>query len=177
MTYATPHPVTASPEEAFRLAWRGFGSAVALIATEEGGTRHAMLATAVSSVSMEPPLLLICINRDAGAHQAIAARGAFTLGILGAGTPDIAGHIAATKGADRFAKGDWEALASPDATLAGLPVLTQAQATLACRVEVRHDHGTHSLFIARVVEVTGTGDHDPLLYCAGRFGRFEGIAS
>lgn len=166
----------ATARDAFRLAWRGFGSAVALIATEAEGRRHAMLATAVTSVSMDPPLLLVCINRDSGAHEALARRGAFTLGILGTRAHAIGRHVATARGEARFARGDWRALRSQDAGLDGLPHVAEAQATLACRVETRHDHGTHSVFIARVEEVTPPRESDPLLYCEGRFGRFAGIA-
>lgn len=172
---SAPDPA-ATAREAFRLAWRGFGSAVALIATEAEGQRHAMLATAVTSVSMDPPLLLICINRDSGAYEALVRRGAFTLGILGTRSHAVGRHVAATRGEARFARGDWRALRSPDAGLDGLPHVAEAQATLACRVETRHDHGTHSIFIARVEEVTPPRESDPLLYCEGRFGRFAGIA-
>lgn len=186
MSYArtlTPDPVRGQapasapdPAAAFRLAWRGFGSAVALIATAEGGTRHAMLATAVTSVSMEPPLLLVCVNRGAGAHGAIDARGAFTLGILGVGALEIGRHVAESRGPARFAQGEWRAFRSADPALDGLPLLAEAQATLACRIAARHDHGTHSIFVARVEEVTAPRDSDPLIHCEGRFGRVARIA-
>ncbi|MFT3688352.1 flavin reductase family protein [Paenirhodobacter sp.] len=155
--------------ELFRLAWRGFGASVALLATEEGGARHAMLATAVTSVSMEPPLLLVCVTRSAGAHDAFLRRGAFTLGILGAKSA----HIARTSDHARFAQGDWRTLVAADGALHGLPWLAEAQATLVCRLEERHVHGTHSIFVARVEDATPADLSDPLLYCEGRFGRFE----
>lgn len=176
-----PHPALAAESlteaEKFRQAWRGFGSAVALLATRDGEERHAMLATAVTSVSMDPPLLLVCVNRTASAHAAFERRGAFTLGILGTKTHHIGAHIAKSSGAARFGIGDWQTLPSDDPALNGLPWLTEAQATLACRIETRHSHGTHSIFIARVEQTTLPAASDPLIFCEGRFGRFTELVS
>lgn len=172
-----PDRVGPADADRFRSLWRGFGSTVALVATAHEGRRHAMLATAVTSVSMAPPSLMVCVNRDASAYPALAARGAFSLSLLPASAQPLAARIATAASADRFATGDWRwhlpggrAEAAEDD--GALPWLAGAQATLFCRVEARLDHGTHTLFVAHVREAAGAGGGDPLLYCEGRYGRF-----
>ncbi len=158
--------------ETFREVWRGFGSTVAVIATEQGGARHAMLATAVSSVSMDPPSLLVCINRTASAHEALRGRGAFSLGLMAAPHRSLVAAIAEAPSATRFAHGTWRRLAGADAAIAGLPWLEEAQATVFCAIDASHDYGTHSVLIARVAGAIGERGSDPLLYCDGGYGRF-----
>ncbi|MEQ3625842.1 MAG: flavin reductase family protein [Celeribacter sp.] len=159
--------------EIFRTLWRGFGSSVALVATEYQGQRHAMLATAATSVSMEPPSLLICVNRSASAFAALDARGAFSLGILPSAHQGIGAHIAKSASAQRFERGEWREYASvPGDTTGGLPWLAEAQATLFCETEQTCDYGTHRILVAQVTGAAGCLGDDPLLYCNGRFGRF-----
>ncbi|QRE77106.1 flavin reductase family protein [Methylobacterium aquaticum] len=158
--------------ETFREVWRGVGSTVALVATEHGAARHAMLATAVSSVSMDPPSLLVCVNRTASAHGALRARGAFSLGIMGSPQRDLAAAIAQAPSATRFDHGTWRPLRTGGEAIEGLPWLEEAQATLFCAIDVSHDYGTHSVLIARIAGAIGARGIDPLLYCDGGYGRF-----
>ncbi|MCR8550539.1 flavin reductase family protein [Salipiger sp. P9] len=161
----------------FRQLWRGVGATVALIATEHEGARHAMLATAVTSVSMAPPSLLVCVNRDASAFAALEARGAFSLGILPAAQHGTGAAIARAPGAERFDHGTWQTLDAPERRSHGLPWLAETEATLFCTVDTHFDHGTHCLFIATIETAIGAAPQDPLLYQSGRFGRFAEIAS
>ncbi|KMO30926.1 hypothetical protein VP06_20535 [Methylobacterium aquaticum] len=158
--------------ETVRQVWRGFGATVALIATEHGAARHAMLATAVSSVSMDPPSLLVCINRSASAHASLRARGAFSLGVMAAAHRDLAAAIAAAPSAARFDHGTWRRWQSDGDAIDGLPWLEEAQATLFCAIDACHHHGTHAVLIARIAGAIGSGPTDPLLYCDGGYGRF-----
>lgn len=160
--------------ETFRQVWRGFGSTVAVIATAQGAARHAMLATAVSSVSMDPPSLLVCINRTASAHEALRRRGAFSLGLMAAAHRDLASAIAEAPSAMRFDHGTWRQLRDAEDAIAGLPWLEEAQATLFCAIDASHDYGTHAILIARIAGAVGERGSDPLLYCDGGYGRFTG---
>lgn len=161
--------------ERFRRVWRGFGSAVALIATEHRGRRHAMLATAVSSVSMDPPSLLACINRSASAYQAIVDRGAFSVGILPARAHGLGQHMARVSGDERFALGDWNRYGDEGGAIGRLPWLAEAQATIFCRTDRSMDYGTHTILIGVVEAVTDPHRTDPLLYCEGRYGFFKAM--
>ena len=172
---ARPAPPALRPGDAetFRQLWRGFSSTVALVATEHGARRHAMLATAVSSVSMEPPSLLVCVNRTASAHDDLRERGAFSLGIMASENRHLAAAIAGAPSAARFAHGSWQRLRAPDQPIDGLPWLADAQATLFCAIDTSVDYGTHAILIVRVAGAIGAGDADPLLYCDGTYGRFS----
>lgn len=161
----------------FRGLWRGFGSSVALIATQHEDRRYAMLATAVTSLSMEPPSLLICVNRSASAYPAVAERGTFSLGILPATSRKLGAAIADASGEDRFASGAWRSHDGGEPTLTGLPWLEECQGTLFCRISKSSDFGTHTVFMATVLEHAGEAGSDPLLYCDGRYGRFESFSA
>ncbi|EJJ31469.1 flavin reductase family protein [Rhizobium sp. CF142] len=171
----TPEVVLADAS-VFRNLWRSFGSAVALIATEYEGGRHSMLATAATSVSMDPPSLLVCVNRSASAYPALKARGAFSLGIMPSRSHVIGRAIATAASAERFLHGNWNRLAGTGETTDGLPWLAETQATLFCTIETSLDYGTHTIFVANVVHAIGNCSNDPLLYCDGRYGRFNEIA-
>jgi flavin reductase (DIM6/NTAB) family NADH-FMN oxidoreductase RutF len=160
----------------FRILWRSFGSAVSLVSTEHDGQRHSMLATATTSVSMDPPSLLVCVNRSASAHAALKARGAFSLGIMPSGSHDIGVAIATAASSERFNHGNWNQLSGTDDITDGLPWLAETQATLFCSIGASMDYGTHTIFVANILHATGSSSDDPLLYCDGRFGRFSKIA-
>lgn len=165
--------VKSGDEDAVRNVWRGMGSTVALVATEADGRRAAMLATAVTSVTMDPPSLLVCLNRSASAHDTIEARGCFSLGLLSATSRDLGIHLASAGGAARFQRGDWRRLDAPGETIDGLPWLGDAQSTLFCRIDRAIPYGTHTIFVATIEKVSDSGRRDPLLYCEGRWGGFD----
>lgn len=156
----------------FRQLWRGVGATATLVATEHEGQRHAMMATAVTSVSLDPPSLLVCVNRSASAFRALEARGAFSLGILPAAQQDLGAAIAHAPAQERFDHGDWARLDAPKQDCHQLPWLRETATTLFCKVENSLDHGTHCLLIARIDAAIGETPTDPLLYMNGQFGRF-----
>lgn len=173
-THSVPE-VLAADAGVFRNLWRTFGSAVALVSTEHDGSRHSMLATAATSVSMDPPSLLVCVNRSASAHAALKDRGAFALGIMPSASHDIGAAIATSASGQRFDHGHWNELCGTGDVTDGLPWLAESQATLFCSIGASMDYGTHTIFVANVLHATGTSGDDPLLYCDGRFGRFSRI--
>ncbi|NTJ11584.1 flavin reductase family protein [Rhizobium lusitanum] len=176
MTNGVGAEVVAADAAVFRNLWRSFGAAVALVATEYDGNRHSMLATATTSVSMDPPSLLVCVNRSASAYEALKAKGAFSLGIMPSASHGIGVAIAAAASAERFAHGNWQQLSGTGDITDGLPWLEETQATLFCAVGTAVEYGTHTIFVANVLHATGSRSGDPLLYCDGRYGRFNAIA-
>lgn len=153
--------------EQFRLGMRSLASAVNLITAAHAGHRYGMTATAVTSVSAEPPTLLVCINRKASTHGAIAKSGAFCINVLRAGHVE---HSRAFSGAQigeaRFSPGEWTRLAT------GAPVLIDALVSFDCRVEKEIAHGTHTLFLGRVEHIVAGGKGRSLLYADGQYGKF-----
>ena len=147
-----------------KMAMRGFAQSVVIITTIDGaGVRYAMPATAVTPVSMDPPSMLICVNRTAVAYTTLEQGAAFCLNILGAGQVDVGKCAAMNKGEDRFAVGDWKSGAG------GLPYLGDAQTAIFCRNRQAIAYGSHDIFIGDVQSVILSGNTEPLLYLNGTY--------
>ncbi|AMS45486.1 flavin reductase family protein [Aminobacter aminovorans] len=157
----------------FRNALRGMAASVTIITTADGFGRSGMVATAVMSVSMEPPSLVIAVNKSASIHPRISARGSFCVNILSEWEETIASGFASAKGEGRFAYGAW-ASRTVDASHYGMPHLVTAEAAIFCKTSAVYDaHGTHSLFVGEVIHVERSGAFSPLTYCNGRYGTFN----
>lgn len=142
---------------AFRSAMRHVAATVYAITTGHGGGRYGILATAVSSLSFDPPSLLVCVNRSASLHAPLASAEIFGVNILGLGNRDVAEHFMNERGQDRFAVGEWE-------EEHGVPLLATAQSSFVCRRRHCHDFGTHSIFIGELVAAKHRADAAPLTY-------------
>jgi flavin reductase (DIM6/NTAB) family NADH-FMN oxidoreductase RutF len=151
-----------TPEE-FRDVIGRFASGVTVISTVDGGEAFATTASAVSSVCLEPPTLLVCMNRASTTGQAIARSRAFAVNVLAEHQHELAGHFA-TKDPDKFAR--VEARTSTH----GQPLLPEALAHIECRVVDELVAGTHVVFLGRVVALAAE-EGMPLAYFRGRFGR------
>ena len=142
------------------------GKAVVVITALHEGRRWAMTATAISELSMEPPSLLACVNRSASLYGPLAARANFAINILRADQEDISnGCFGASRGEDRFARGQW------DSAACGTPLLRDAQAGFVCEWREMVEYGTHAVVIGEVTEVRVTGAPDPLIYLDGGYAR------
>lgn len=142
----------------FRQAMRLYASGVCVVASGTGDLRRGMTVSAVSSVSAEPPMILVCLNRSAGSHGAITSAERFSVNILDAADEQVALAFAGQTGLsgdDRFAVGDWRC--------AGAPVLGSALRTLLCAPVARHDAGSHTILIGKVIEVSGSGTGQPMV--------------
>jgi flavin reductase len=149
--------------EDFRQAMRRVASTVNVISIYVDGQPMGVTATAVSSISLDPPSLLVCLNRAASLHAPMGDMTHFRLNVLHRDQQEIACMFAdRSQHALRFLSG-WD-LGCP-----GAPRLTDAQATMLCRRIDSHSFGTHSIFIG-VVEQAGWRDEvDPLVYLDGRY--------
>lgn len=144
-----------------------FASGVTVVSTVTDGVPHAMTATAVCSVSLEPPLVLVCVGKASRLHPLILATGAWTLCILSDTQGRDARHFA-RKGRDLQAQ--FEDVAYRSAPFSGAPVLAGSLAWLDLRSYATHDAGDHTIVVGEVVaasdeSVTGA----PLTYYAGAF--------
>lgn len=143
---------------------RRLAKAVVVITCEQDGTRYAMAATAVSELSMEPPSLLICVNRNASLFVPLSAGADFAVNILHSSHETVSAACSGKlKGEARFEQGQWAR-----STL-GPPYLQDAQASFVCRSDRQVDYGTHGIFIGQVVDVLSHGAVDPLIYVDGRY--------
>jgi flavin reductase len=150
--------------EAYRAAMRFVPAAVTVITARHDGERNGLTATAVASVSAEPPQLLICVNRAASAEPLIAGSARFAVNVLSQDQRDVAELFSRSKLSSdaRFEPSRWIDLPS------GVPALADAIAVFDCRIVQHTVLGTHSLFVGEIMGVT-TGAGEPLLYHAGRF--------
>ena len=156
--------------DTFREGMRRLAASVNILSTAaDDGERFGMTATAVCSVSGDPPTLLCCINRDNQTRDAIAGAGRFAVNVLAASDEPLANRFAMKMPhAERFAQGAW---ARHDL---GLPVLETAAAWFACRIVSQVEVGSHTIFFGEVVEVGTSGpDAIPLLYANGGYGKFS----
>ncbi len=163
--------------EAFRQVMRGCASSVAIVASAENGVPAGIVATAVMSVAMEPPSLMVAINRSSSCHAVFVRRLAFTVNFLSGKQADYASVFHRSSVEDRFSTGGWIFSDGDDTQIPGLPLLTGAQASVSCWADQVIEAHTHTLFLGRVAGVKLGSEVDPLLYCEGQYGRFNSLQS
>jgi len=156
-------------EQNFRAAMRRFAATVTLITSRDAlGRRCGMTATAVTSVSADPPAVLACINRSAALHAHLGLGQRLCINLLHTGQRALSDTFSgAADGEARFEAGDWQADTD------GVPYLADAQANIFGSVEAAHAYGTHGIFIARVTQVRCRTAIAPLVYQDGAYMRTQ----
>jgi flavin reductase len=149
----------------FRNAMRRLAATVTVISTRaEHGVRHGMTATAVTSVSADPPAVLACVNRSAALHAQLGLGRRLCINLLHHSQQRLAEVFSGGKeGEVRFNEGDW----LDDAE--GVPYLADAQANIFCEIEALHAYGSHSICIGRVIHANSRSDVAPLVYQDGSY--------
>ena len=145
----------------FRKALGSFATGVTVITVDYEGEVNGMTANAFTSVSLDPPLVLVCVDHRARTHAHLYARKRFGVNVLAENQQTISEYYACPAQDHRNA--EQEAGARFDRTSHGTPVLRGALAYLECRLHTAQDAGDHTIFIAEVEEVV-VRDGDPLLY-------------
>ena len=163
-------PNGAAVHAAFRNAMRRFASTVTVVAAQSGNERHGATATAVTSVSLDPPSLLVCINRDSRLHRFLRSEARFCVNFLHVGNLDISrAFSSAMSSAERFTHGDWHT------DHRGAPYLADAQANLFCLKDLEVPYGSHTIFIGRVFDAQVRDEVSPLLYGNGCYTECAGF--
>lgn len=151
----------------FKRGMRYLVASVTLITTVHRGERGGLTATAVCSVSAEPPQLLACVNKSAGCHDAIAASGIFCVNVLAPQHEELARRYAGMRGVEgdeRFRDGgDWRQLST------GAPVLGGCPVSFDCRVVQQMEAGTHTIYLGHIVDVAIDERASPLFYVDAKF--------
>lgn len=149
--------------EAFKAAMASFAAGVTIITTREpDGAPQAVTATAFSSVSLSPPLCLVCIDRRARTYRPLLAKGRFAVNILAAGQEWLSNRFASPI-ADRFSQVEWT-----PGELTGCPIIAGALAWMECEVVEVHSGGDHDIFLGRPASVH-VRDGSPLVYWRGSY--------
>ena len=148
----------------FRQAMRAFATGVAIVACGEGEGRAGCVATAVTSLSLTPPSLIVCLQRDGSTYRRLRELERFSINFLSQAQESLARRFAGgALATERFAQGAWESGAT------GVPVLSDALASLECRVEEVLERHTHGVVIGRVEAARSAGEEAALLHFRGRF--------
>ncbi|MGY4434176.1 flavin reductase (DIM6/NTAB) family NADH-FMN oxidoreductase RutF [Bradyrhizobium sp. F1.13.1] len=150
----------------FRGAMRHLTGGVSVITAGRGKDITGMTVTSVSSFSVDPPTLIVSINRDASSFPLIRRYGAFGVNILAADQLDVAERFAGKgglKGADRFASARWVTAVS------GVPLLVGALSAVDCEVEELIERHSHGIVIGRVRDVKNSTRNAALAYWHGQY--------
>jgi flavin reductase (DIM6/NTAB) family NADH-FMN oxidoreductase RutF len=153
------------PDE-FRAVMRNLVSGVTVVTTNIDGQRYGMTVTAFSSVSLDPTLIQVSLEKDSRTHEAVHRSGRLAISILEAGQDEVARQFAAP-GSDGFEGSDIEVGET------GLPLITGAIGHLECRVVKEFEGGDHTIFIGEVLEGRASAG-TPLVHFRGSY---QGIAT
>ncbi|MBS7417238.1 NADH-dependent FMN reductase RutF [Pseudomonas syringae] len=157
-------PIAAVSQLAFRDAMSGLAAAVNVITTDGPGGRAGFTATAVCSVTDQPPTLLVCINRSASIYDAFIENGRLCVNTLGNGQQDLSNLFGGKSSQqERFACGQWEA------GVTGAPILDSAKLALDCKVSQSVSVGTHDILFCEVVDIRHQSGADALVYFGRRY--------
>lgn len=161
-----PRPISSTGHHVdLRNALSAFPTGVTIVTTtDDTGRWWGFTATSFCSVSMSPPLVLVCLSKSAECHPAFSAADEWAIQVLHQGHSDLATRFA-TRGADKFARGGFRT------SEFGAPVLGEAVATLHCRLHERHDAGDHTILVGDVQRAEHTASAQPAVYCRRDFHR------
>jgi flavin reductase len=155
--------------QTYREAMARFGAAVSVVTTDGPGGRFGFTASAVTSVTDDPPTLLVCVNRKNESHPALITNGVLCVNTLSAMQEGISGVFGGGEAAQtaRFAHGDWHTLAT------GAPALAGAVVAFDCRIVQVTEIGTHSVVFGEVMAIEHGDEHDGLVYFARGYHRLR----
>lgn len=155
-----PASVTA---EQFRALMGSFAAGVTVVTTRDlGGRPWGLTATAFTSLSLDPPLCLVCIDRRTASHRPLVDSGRFAVSVLTDQQQDVSNHFA-SKLPDKFAGVAWQ-----PGPITAVPVLSDALAWMECAVECVHEGGDHDIFVGRILSAQVL-DGRPLVYWRGSY--------
>ena len=145
---------------------RRFVTGVTVVTTMDGEVPRGLAVNAFASVSLEPPTVMVCVQRTSGTHDCLFRAGHLAVNILSTDQLDVVTRFAG-KSPDKFAGLDW----APGPF--GSPLLARSSAQMEVEIRERLQASTHTVFICRVVDAR-VADTPPMIYSAGRF--FDGGA-
>ena len=164
---APPEYRTGSDSRTLRDALGCFATGVTVVTClDDDGRPVGLTANSFTSVSRDPPLLLVCIAKQAASAEAMIGASHFAVNVLQTGQQPASIRFA-NGHEDRFGPNDW----SPGEY--GAPVLEKSLGVFECEVHAIHDGGDHHMLIGRVMKARFDGALDPLLYFRGSYRRLH----
>ncbi len=162
-----PEFVAGSDPRTLRDALGCFATGVTVVTAKgHDGIRVGLTANSFTSVSMDPPLLLVCPARTAGSMAVLHEAASFAVNVLHIGQQGVSNNFAMGQG-DRFAQVDWEEWES------GAPIVCNSLASFECRKYAEYDGGDHVILVGEVTRVRFAPQRDPLLYFRGKYRRLH----
>ena len=145
-----------------RLMSRWTTGVAVVTSSDEAGPRGAT-TNALTSLSLDPPLVLVALDRGSNTLRTVRASGRFCVNVLAAGQEELARRFA-TK-----ASGEEKLAGVPHDLAEGMPVLENVLAWVACTLERELDGGDHAILVGRPLEAGGDQDAQPLVFFGGRY--------
>jgi flavin reductase (DIM6/NTAB) family NADH-FMN oxidoreductase RutF len=156
-------------QDTLKSAMRRMSGGVSVITAGVGDERTGATVTSATALSVDPPTMIVNINRSSSSWPVISRYGHFCVNILAADQQDVADRFAGKgglKGVERYDGAEWFTLAS------GASVLRGALAGIDCEVDEVIERHSHAIILGRVVSIVA-GDGHSLVYSNGRYGRFS----
>ena len=150
----------------FKRALGQWASGVTVITTLRGGSPHGMTASSFSSLSLDPPLVLISVDQRAQLHQLLPKTGRYGVNILAKGQDLLSNH---------FAGRPRDNLTIPWLEAEGLPFIDGALAHIACDVYDSIQGGDHVIYVGRITHAQVWPDREPLLYHGGKYASLSAL--
>lgn len=163
-------PEPAPPAADLRKIFGRFATGITVVTAGPQEPRG-MTANSFTSVSLDPPLVLVCVLREAAMHEEILTSQAFAVSVLAAHQESVARHFAdrsRPRGSEEFALVD-----SMPGACTGAPLVAGALAWLECKLSAVYDGGDHSIFLGEVLDFGHGAQDDALLFYSGGFHRLD----
>ncbi|MGH7597918.1 MAG: flavin reductase family protein [bacterium] len=155
--------------ELFRQVMSQFATGITVVTTRAGEEIHGLTANSFCSVSLQPPLVLVCVDKSAHSHDLITAGRNFAVNILKASQETLARRFATNNLA---ADGRFAGIPIRTETT-GAPILLESLGWLDCRLFATYPGGDHTIYVGEVLALGRNQDDDPLLYFQSRYQKFE----
>lgn len=149
--------------DTFRQSLRRWASGVTVVTSSAAGEKHGMTVSAFSSLSADPPLVLVCANRTSKTHGVIREGGVFAVNVLADDQQELSNRFSSSKTEGSRFEGVAHHIGE-----SGAPVLDGTVVTLECRMKSAYDEGSHTIYVGEVL-VAHMTDKSPLLYFAGAY--------
>lgn len=157
----------------FRAALGRFASGITIMSTLQAGVAHAMTANAFTSVSLDPPLVLVCVDKGVRMHGAVLECGYWAVSVLAGDQQPIADRFARS-GRDLYTQ--FDGIGTTAGPKTGCPVIEGALSWLECRTWATYDGGDHTIVVGEVLSlgVPESNGHGALIYYLGGYGELPG---
>lgn len=150
-------------KEQFLTAMRSLAASVSVISARDAfGETYAMTASSVTSLSIDPPAILVCVNKDASIHDTLVKDVSLCINILQKSQQEIS-NLCSSRDLEsqRFENDLWD--------LSDTPFLKDAQANIFCKIDQTHPYHSHTIVLAKALKAQSLGEFNTLMYGDGRY--------